>query len=352
MHQISEQVAPSYSELRPLRTELLTSTFPVYRGLVDRLVTATDHPNAVVAHVLSTCSGYAYSDAHTVAMIMSRLGLEDNRCLMVDQSVDAMFIRSTAFVVQSRCGRVVIVGYRGTEPENGINWLTDADISPEKVSFGFPGTPGSFFVHGGFYRNVRATRYEVVHALARALQGKSVLRHTQQDTPVEYPLEALYFTGHSLGGAMAALLGVMLATDPDYAALEKRLKGVYTYGQPMIGDAALASACDQHPSTGARPLRYVYAHDVVPSLPPRAAGDFAHFGPERHFDPAGGTWSMRAATQQLPSLLELSGAALAFVAKQLKPLRKLPLPYSIDDHLPQHYISALTPQGVRSEFGD
>jgi hypothetical protein len=30
----------------------------------------------------------------------------------------------------------------------------------------------------------------------------------------------------------------------------------------------------------------------------------------------------------------------------------LPFPYQLDDHLPQHYITALTPPGVRSEFGD
>jgi hypothetical protein len=30
----------------------------------------------------------------------------------------------------------------------------------------------------------------------------------------------------------------------------------------------------------------------------------------------------------------------------------VPFRYSLDDHLPHHYIAALTPPGVASEFGD
>lgn len=32
--------------------------------------------------------------------------------------------------------------------------------------------------------------------------------------------------------------------------------------------------------------------------------------------------------------------------------RNLPFQHSLDDHGPQHYVAALTPPGVRSEFGD
>ena len=120
----------------------------------------------------------------------------------------------------------------------------------------------------------------------------------------------------------------------------------------MIGDPALAAECEANPSPGTRVLRYVYEHDVVPALPPRAAGDFAHFGPERGYDHAKKKWLSRDPTQQLRGLLGISGAALAFVAKAIKPLRNLPFPYSFYDHLPQHYISALTPPEKHSEFGD
>src|ERR1700675_3612611 len=146
---IDHAIAPSYEQLRPMKSPT-SATFPVYSDLVDRLGNAT-HPEGEVAHALGTCAGYAYADHNTVAMIMARVGLENNHCLMVSERVDAMFICSTAFLVQSKCGRAVILCYRGTEPSNFINWLTDADVNPERVSFPFP-EPKDIEVHGGFYR--------------------------------------------------------------------------------------------------------------------------------------------------------------------------------------------------------
>ncbi len=114
--------------------------FPVYDDLVADLLAAhlsnRVERDATVAHVLGTCSGYAYADIETVATIMSRLGLHDNACVRVAQTVDAMFIYSTAYLVQSRCGRAVILCYRGTEPTNLGNWLEDADVGSASMTFG------------------------------------------------------------------------------------------------------------------------------------------------------------------------------------------------------------------------
>ena len=348
---ITESRAPSYEQLRPLKP-VTTPTFPVYPELADGLVGTDAHPDATVAHVLGTCAGYAYAEADTVAMIMARMGLNDNRCLKIHQSVDPMFIASTAFLIQSEDGRSVILCYRGTEPVNLVNWLTDIDINPEKVTIAFPDAPGTFEVHAGFYRNVRATRYEVVNALERALNGQSVL---VEGGPMPGPLEALYVTGHSLGGAMAALMAIMLLTEPAYAPIAARLKAAYTFGQPMIGTPALAEACDGHPFLGHNVLRYLYGHDVVPQLPPTASGDFAHFGPEYQYERKGdeGRWKHNdQPTGQLPNLLELVSIPISFLARQLRLSRNLPFRASIYDHLPHHYIAALTPPDVRSEFGD
>src|SRR5207248_397863 len=138
-----------------------------------------------------------------------------------------------------------------------------------------------FAVHGGFYRNVRATRYEVVGALQRALNGEPV---TGEGNRLSHPLEALYITGHSLGAAMAGLMAVMLVTEPAYAEIAAKLRAVYTFGQPMIGSPELAQACDAHPFLGTNVLRYIYRRDVVTHLPPKDSGAFAHFGPEYHYD--------------------------------------------------------------------
>jgi hypothetical protein len=346
---ISKTVAPSYEQLRPLKPRTST-TFPVYKDLVRTLVTAP-LPSWEVAHVLATCSGYAYSSEDTVSMIMARMGLEGNRCLQVQESVDAMFICSTAFVIQSRCGRVVIVCYRGTEPANFINWLTDADVNPSKVSLDFGGRSGAFLLHGGFYRNVRATRYEVVNALERALERRSVL---DDGEAVEQAPEAIYVTGHSLGAAMAAILGIMTHSEAAYERMRPLIKAIYTYGQPMVGSPELAAVVDQSTSLWSKFFRFVHGHDIIPTLPPRVSGPFAHFGREYRL-PQERTPTLTvsgSSTAQLHHLHELVTAPLSFVAQQIPALRNLPTSYSLYDHGPQHYVAELTPPGVRTEFGD
>ncbi len=333
---ISDISAPSLEDLRPMK-RTTSATFPVYKDLTGLLIGATAHPEARIAHVLATCAGYAYAKAETVAMIMARMGLADNRCQMVAQYVDAMFICSTSFLVRSADGRVAILAYRGTEPTNAINWLTDADVHPDKVAIPLAGSDRRYAVHEGFYRNVRATRYELIAALQDALQGG---------------LEALYITGHSLGGAMAALMAVMLVTEPAYAPIAEKLRAVYTFGQPMIGSPELAEACDDHGFLGTNVIRYIYRHDVVPWLPPGDSGRFAHFGPEYRFEGNGGWHRREHPTGQMPTVLGLLASPLAFVTRQLDRLRNCEFKYSLDDHAPQHYISRLVPPGTPNEFGD
>lgn len=345
--QVKLATAPTFEVLRPMKSAT-TPTFPVYADLADQLARVSSHPDQTAAHVMVTCAGYAYAEEQTLAMMMTRLGLERNRCFKVAMAVDAMFICSTAYVVQSACGKVAIVTYRGTEPTNFINWLTDADVNPEKVHVPFPGAAAQFEVHGGFYRNVRATRYEVVTALERALHGQSII---PGEGKLENPLQALYLTGHSLGAAMAALMGVMIVTEPAYAPLAAKLRAVYTYGQPMIGDPPFAKACAAHPFLCKNVIRYIYRRDVVAELPPTASGHFAHFGPELRFEDE--KWKeSKTPTKQLRNVAELPGAFAAFVAHQIRWLRKLPFQHSIYDHMPRHYIAALKPPHVRSEFGD
>lgn len=348
---ITESVAPSYAELRPLKP-VTTDKFPVYKELVDALAATETHPDATIAHTLATCAGYAYAEADTVTMIMARMGLENNCCRKITQFVDPMLIASTAFLVQSQDGRAMILCYRGTEPVNLINWLTDVDLNPEKVSIALPAAPATFEVHGGFYRNVRATRHQVVAAIERALGGQSVLDH---GGAMPGPLEALYITGHSLGGAMAVLMAIMLTTEPAYAPIAAKLKAVYTFGQPMVGTPELARACAEHPFLGTNVLRYLYGSDIAPQVPPTASGAFAHFGPEYQYKGRGddARWEHNdLPTKQLSNLLELVTTPLSFLARQVPVFRNVPFRASIYDHLPHHYITALTPPGVRSEFGD
>jgi len=167
-------------------------------------------------------------------------------------------------------------------------------------------------------------------------------------------LEALYVTGHSLGGAMAAMFAAMLlmSDNDDYRRIASRLKAVYTFGQPMIGlDAFAKTAGRTFHEAGVPLLRYVYKKDPVPLLPPGSVGKYVHFGQE--FRLAGdGTWGAAASSKPMPALVGVATSLLSYGAGRFPVLRDLPFRYKVEDHFPHHYVSALIPSGGADEFGD
>jgi hypothetical protein len=100
-------------------------------------------------------------------------------------------------------------------------------------------------------------------------------------------------------------------------------------------------------------VRYVYKHDPVPHLPPKDSDSFKHFGREYRYERKY-PWKDTSdhPIRQLGNLIPLIEAPLAFGARQFRLLRSLPFQFSLDDHGPQHYISAITPPKVPNEFGD
>jgi len=314
--------------------------FPIYPDPTEELLrahaTSADR-DPVVAHILAVLSGYAYGDAGTVATMASRLGMAGSACLRIAETVDAMFVFSTAYLLQSRCGRVAILCYRGTEAANLGNWLGDADVGSHVVDVG----GAALGVHAGFYRNVRATRWPILERLHAAARGESLVSGGAR----VHELEALYVTGHSLGGAMALLFALGLAGREEDRLLSDKLRAVYTFGQPLAVGGPLPEAAA---ALGSRVLRHVYGRDIVPSLPPGVWGTLEHCGQEFHH--ADGQWRRRhPVTAQLASFRHVPGSLLGLVA----PVKKRgALRYTIADHQPQWYISALRPAGKVTEFGD
>lgn len=350
---VGDANGPALSDLRPQRP-----SEPIIDDLEELLLRAPiGGPDPRIAYALATLSTYAYSDLWTVAGMASRLGLSENRCRKLEVEVDVLFVRSTAYLIQSADGRVVILVYRGTSPTSAVNWLGDIDIDPQKIEIDLDGDGNGddVTVHRGFYRNVRGTGWHVVRALERAAAGQSVARDERDGEIVTglQPMEALYIAGHSLGGAMASLAAILLHTI-DAPEIARCIRGVYTYGAPMVGDARLAELCDEPELLGGKVFRYVYGNDVVPQLPPRASGKFRHFGREFRHEAGDGEWEEhRKPVGQLRSLLQLAELVPSFLARQVSVLRDLPFQASLADHLPAHYLDALAaPIGVRTEFGD
>ena len=396
--------APPSSKLRPVKSKSPpdpSAPFPVYQNLVDTMVRGDED---VVRHVCAVLAAWAYSDIDTLSEIMARMGLEDNVCRSIVVHNNAMLVSSTSYLVQSACGRVVLLAYRGTDPFDLATWAADADVNPALV----PVPPGAGLhpsVHGGFYRNQRATWFDVAEGLQGAASKKSILvgldhadppvtagpgdllkDELTSPKPARKDLEAIYITGHSLGAAMAIIAAYKLGTEAEYAPIlgTGRLKGVHCFAPPMVGNADFAKQWHAAPALRGKLSTYVYENDLVPHLPP--VPGFVHFGrtfvskkPDPGADPSQYEWAESTEVVKQAALSAIGEAALGlvgdlptvhgvdrllevavFLGTAREPLRKFAdsfraRRYSLYDHAPTNYVACSQPtsKGItRTEFGN
>jgi len=281
---------------------------------------------------LSVVAAWAYARPAVFQQVMERRGLPSRPAKFVEVVNDAMFVCAKAYV--QPVGTGAVVAFRGTEPTNLINWLADATL--QKVAF-HAKPPGAVhgYVHGGFYRNTRAVWPEIVETLH------------------ELKPEWIYITGHSYGGALAVLAGALMADyegekPTGFGMLWGKLKGIVTFGQPMVGDETFAASYTA--SVGERLVRFVYAHDIVPHLPPRTGGWApVHLGTE-YRAPDGTRWTKEHRWSD--PILGVLGANLvavgAWMQDQMGFAPKLTLPYSWGDHAPNNYVRVSLPHGAES----
>ncbi len=78
----------------------------------------------------------------------------------------------------------------------------------------------------------------------------------------ERGMRSLWITGHSLGGALAVLATAKLRFEK-----AQPVSGLYTYGQPRVGDFEFCSRFDQ--GFGDYTFRFVNFQDIVPRVPLR-----------------------------------------------------------------------------------
>ena len=95
----------------------------------------------------------------------------------------------------------------------------------------------------------------------------------------QHPGRARYIFGHSLGGALAIICAL------DLSMMNLPIAGVYTFGQPRVGDAAFAA----HYNNELRDLtfRVVNQNDIVPRTPGVLMG-YRHCGNEVFMQPVAG----------------------------------------------------------------
>ncbi len=130
-----------------------------------------------------------------------------------------------------------VLAFRGTE-QKLKDFLTDLDMGVPPLD------DSTVDVHEGFREALDSVWHDIADELGKLA------------CPV-------FYTGHSLGAALATL-----------AASRRPPRALYTFGSPLVGNAAFAA------SLGSQPVyRVVDGSDIVATVPPPALG-YCHVGTE------------------------------------------------------------------------
>lgn len=204
--------------------------------------------------------------------------------------------------------KVIIVAFRGSEirPRPGTldfsnivaDLMTDVNIQP--VESGGVGK-----VHRGFKQGLDEVWEMVYDCICSQRQGNN---------------RTLWFTGHSLGAALATL------------AAQRYGSGctLYTFGSPRVGDLEFVE------SLAVSAYRFVNHQDVVTRVPPpglyRHVGELYAIGREGHIRPDPRPWEDPAAESEamadfLGSLDQMDSDSRSFI------------PHGILDHVPLLYAT-------------
>ncbi|KAI5067981.1 hypothetical protein GOP47_0016326 [Adiantum capillus-veneris] len=213
------------------------------------------------------------------------------------------------FTDKRQDANIVVVAFRGTQLFNMYDWCTDFDFSyyvlPEmgRVHVGFLEALGlgtrlrrETLKQAKINTTMKANKLTPTSTPSSGLPEKSlsddgkVLAYdaicSRVRTLLRQNLGAkLYITGHSLGGALATLFSALLLIEDNETCLS--LGGVFTYGQPRVGDAKFASFV-QKKLCGTSPKKYfrvVYRTDIVPRLPfDDRMFQFKHISPCHYYE--------------------------------------------------------------------
>ncbi|MDJ0531254.1 MAG: DUF2974 domain-containing protein [Xenococcaceae cyanobacterium MO_207.B15] len=144
--------------------------------------------------------------------------------------------------------RVTIVAFRGSV--NIQNWITNvqtrlkslSEDSDKKDRSAYKQPGKKVEVHRGFLKSWRKIKDQV-------------FEFVDKEDP-----DSIFLTGHSLGGAIAVIAAVDFSTK-----YKDKLRGVYTFGQPRVGNWAFAKYFKEKLEVPM--FRFVNNSDFVPRIP-------------------------------------------------------------------------------------
>lgn len=236
------------------REQKLLQVAPIGSGDVDALPTVraaySDRTAAMMAK-LSMLTYFAFEDEEKKA-ILNEILKHGNITLLHTIAVD----ETEAMVAESE--KFVAVAFRGTTSRNDVRTDLQARFNVAKVYV--DGFPDEVVVHSGFH----AAFMKVKDELERLLQ--------------ETGNKPIYFTGHSLGGALALLASAVLAGQDKVTGrsgadkIAPRMAAVYTFGAPRVGNEGFGRFVK------APHYRVVNRWDLVPLVPPTWLLNYRHTG--------------------------------------------------------------------------
>ncbi|MCW5747533.1 MAG: lipase family protein [Alphaproteobacteria bacterium] len=288
-----------------------------YRARMPGGFVASAAFDAATARAMAWLAQLAYEQEPKIRAILDGWGLAW-RAPLTGKADGVVPLTATRGFVAEGWGATLVV-FAGTDPVEPANWLTNFNTLP---------TPDD--MHAGFDAAVEI----IWPALQAALAGRAAGTR-------------LFFTGHSLGAAIAVLAARR-------AAASAGIDGVYAYGMPRCGGRTFADTYDA--VLGERTYRFVNGHDVVPTVPPTRFG-FRHVG-RALICPHGQAFDfaapLAATASDLPSFSQtfldgIRSGLQNLLTGQLPPqaqpgmLGKVYriLPPGIGDHLPARYLRAL-----------
>ncbi|MGO4886947.1 lipase family protein [Anaerobacillus sp. MEB173] len=139
------------------------------------------------------------------------------------------------FIIESN--KHIIVAFRGTITDP--DWVADAEVN----QVNFPFAPNTGKTHYGFTSIYQSCRDEIISSLKKRPAHKK-----------------LYFTGHSLGAALATLAVVDAAENTQFTN-----PMICTFGSPRVGTPYFSK---KYSSMIQKSIRVVNIFDLIPMVPP------------------------------------------------------------------------------------
>lgn len=226
---------------------------------------AIDTYSPEMALTLGKISEIAYED--DLQEKLREIGFTLDSPLIKDESTD-----TNGFIAYSE--DKVVLAFRGTqEPKDFVQDLKAGQYQRIDEEY----CEKKAFIHGGFNLPILS------------INKNEAVRETIKQRVSEG--KEFYITGHSLGAALSNVYAYYLAADN----AEMEVSGIYTYGQPIIGNSFFANCMDSTYQNVN--FRHVNNIDVVTKIKPPGS-DYQHTQTLVHFGRAGrsqfyNTWSIR-----------------------------------------------------------